>query len=117
MWTWDQSTGELRHDGALVHRGYSGHGAGRNNPAMEAVAGVGPIPAGTWTIKAPYDSKNVGPFALPLEPLGHKAHGRSAFRLHGDNKTNDASRGCIIAPLHVRKRVWASGDRTLKVLP
>jgi hypothetical protein len=43
-WTYKQSTGELDHNGAAIGAGYSGHGAGLNNPAMQNVHDVGPIP-------------------------------------------------------------------------
>ncbi|MPW09303.1 hypothetical protein GCT19_27215 [Paraburkholderia sp. CNPSo 3155] len=45
-WTHSQSSGTLSRDGSLVARGYSGHGAGKNNPVMQAVRSVGPIPEG-----------------------------------------------------------------------
>jgi hypothetical protein len=118
-WTWDQSAGELTRDGRLVSRGYSGAGRGKNNPAMQAAVGVGPIPAGRWLIAgAPYDSANVGPYALKLEPVGHGALGRSAFRIHGDSirAQGTASHGCIILPRAIREAIWRSGDRDLLVV-
>ena len=46
-WRYEQATGRMfdRARRAAGH-GYSGHGAGINNPAMEAVAESGPIRAG-----------------------------------------------------------------------
>lgn len=118
-WQWDQSAGELRRDGALISRGYSGHGRGKNNPALQAAVAVGPIPAGLWVISERYDSANVGPYALKLEPCpGTEAFGRSAFRIHGDSVSNPgaASHGCIILPRKVREQIWTSGDRSLVVV-
>ncbi|MFZ2252630.1 MAG: hypothetical protein WAW13_00480 [Minisyncoccia bacterium] len=64
-WKWDQSAGELSRDGKFVARGYSGAGIGKNNPGLEGRVATGPIPAGRWTIGGPpYNSKNVGPYAL-----------------------------------------------------
>jgi hypothetical protein len=118
MWKWDQSAGELSRAGQVVSRGYSGLGRGKNNPDLQSAAGVGPIPAGRWKITERYDSANVGPYALKLEPVGHQALGRSAFRIHGDSIANPgtASHGCIILPRAVRELVWKSGDRELEVV-
>lgn len=121
MWKYDQSTGALSKDGQFFTTAYSGKGRklheGRNNPDMEHVVATGPIPRGRWTIGAPYDSKNVGPYALPLTPDGHDAHGRSAFRIHGNNAANDASHGCIIiSPRSLREHIWNSRDHTLEVV-
>ena len=119
-WTYKQSTGDLDRDGVHVATGYSGHGAGLNNPAMEAVHGVGPIPAGGYRIgppRVPVD--HLGVVAMPLTPVAaNLAHGRSAFFMHGDNARGDhsASDGCIIMPHAVRQGVADSGDHDLQVI-
>jgi len=100
----------LTGDGSFrVGYGYSGDGPkfteGRNNPAMESVKGKGPIPRGLWKISLPRTSKRVGPVAMDLTPIGHDAHGRTAFMIHGDNKANDASRGCIILMRPYREQI------------
>jgi hypothetical protein len=120
MWTYHQKSGAL-HDktGHLVSTGYSGHGEGKNNPAMQHVPSVGPIPRGLWKMEEPYDSGKVGPFAIPLTPLPEtETFGRSAFRVHGDSKSEpgSASHGCIIQPRIVRNQMWESGDRLLEVV-
>jgi len=118
MWRWDQSAGELSRDGRFVARGYSGAGIGKNNPDLENKVATGPIPRGRWRIGAPRKSLNVGPFAMPLEPVGHAACGRSAFMVHGDSarQPGRASQGCIILPRNVREMIWASGDHDLEVV-
>ncbi|NBB17027.1 DUF2778 domain-containing protein [Caulobacter sp. SLTY] len=120
MWTYRQRTGHLLKDGVFVAKGYSGDGPafaeGRNNPDMEHIKGKGPIPRGRWTISKPRNSVNVGPHAMDLVPVGHDAHGRTAFMIHGDNKAQDASRGCIILPRNIREKISASGDRKLTVV-
>lgn len=123
-WTWDQSAGTLSRDGKLVSRGYSGKGRGKNNPALQGLRGVGPIPAGRWKITGIYDSPSVGPRALVLQAVDrtaddrHDATNRSAFRIHGDSIAHpgEASNGCIILPRAVRLAIWASGDRDLVVV-
>lgn len=117
-WRWDQSAGALTRDGEMISHGYSGHGRGKNNPSMQAAVGIGPIPAGRWKITERYNSQNVGPYALKLEPVGHGALGRSAFRIHGDSvrAPGTASHGCIILPRVIREKIWTSGDRDLEVV-
>ena len=45
---------------------YSGHGDGLNNPLLEAVADVGPIPEGKWFIEAVINTDPAtNPFANP----------------------------------------------------
>lgn len=119
MWVYVQSTGELIRDGDVVAQGYSGHGDGKNNPAMQNVRQVGPIPCGFYDIGDPVDTISHGPFVLPLEPNPeNEMFGRSGFRIHGDSKEHpgEASIGCIIMPRPVRERVHQSGDTVLKVV-
>ena len=118
-WTWDQSAGTMSHDGKLVSSGYSGNTRGLNNPAMQNVPNVGPIPRGRWTIVSKGDSPHTGRFTIVLTPVkGTNTEGRSEFRIHGDNpkKDHSASHGCIILPLDARTKIWASGDRDLQVV-
>lgn len=124
-WSWSQSTGELRRNGAVVSRGYSGKGRGKNNPALQNVPGIGPIPRGRWRMVRVYDSANVGPFAIELHAVDatpgddrHDETGRGAFRIHGDSirAPGTASKGCIILPRAVREAMWRSGDREIEVI-
>ena len=118
-WRYEQSTGKLfRPTGHLVCTAYSGHGDGVNNPEMEDVRGVGPIPRGRWIIGTAEKHPRLGPLAMPLHPSGHDAHGRSEFFIHGDNARGDrsASHGCIIVPRAVREDIAASADRQLDVV-
>lgn len=119
MWTYHQRSGELWHGGKKVWTGYSGFHEGKNNPAMQKVPRVGPIPLGLYKIGAPYNSERVGPYALPLIPqAGTDTFGRDAFRCHGDSPVHpgEASRGCIIMPRDVRGKVFSSGDGLLEVV-
>ncbi len=118
-WIWDQSAGTLARDGAIVSRGYAGAGRGRNNPAMQGVRSVGPLPRGRWQMTGVKDSPNTGPYTIVLEPCpGTDALGRSAFRVHGDSvrAPGTASRGCIILPRAIRERMWRSGERIIEVV-
>lgn len=125
MWTWDQSAGELRRDGAFVGKGYAGNGRGKNNPSLQGVRGVGPLPRGKWKLTGVYNSKNTGPYTVTLHAVDavpgddtHQPTGRGAFRIHGDSIKNPgtASRGCIVLPRVLRERMWKSGDHDLEVV-
>lgn len=119
MWKYDQSSGELTRDGKFVARGYSGHQLGKNNPGLEGKVAVGPIPRGMWKFGAPVNRpQTIGPFAMPLTPVGHNALGRSGFFCHGDSARapGTASHGCLILARNVREAIWASGDRDLEVV-
>src|SRR5450755_2460166 len=90
-WYYSQTTGRLNRDGNPLSgkKGYSGSGAGKDNPQMEGVPEVGPIPAGTYRIGMAYDDtkrKNgKGPVVMRLTPQNHNAHGRTNFLIHGDS--------------------------------
>ncbi len=119
-WQYAQKTGELQQDGRHVATGYSGAGAGKNNPAMEKEPNVGPIPRGDWTIVGPpVNTQDHGPYVLKLEPdAATETFGRAGFLLHGDSRQapGSASHGCIVMPRTVREQVWNSGDRELEVV-
>lgn len=122
MWTYQQSTGKLSKDGISVDSGYSGHGEGLNNPAMEATHDVGPIPVGEWLIDGPpQDHTEHGPYVLRLEPKkGTVTFGRNEFLIHGDEVgapgQHLASKGCIVLAHATRSRIWQSGDNNLTVI-
>lgn len=116
MFIYSQSTGIIRRGDVLVGKGYSGQGEGRNNPAMESIRSVGPIPRGQYHIGPAYDAPGLGPCIMPLTPVGHDALGRSGFFIHGDSKKGNASHGCIVLPRRARKFVGASKDRGLLVM-
>lgn len=118
-WVYEQASGRLEKDCVLVSYGYSGHDEGRNNPDMEEVVGVGPIPRGKYNISAPMDTQSHGPYVLGLLPQDPAAmFGRSGFLIHGDSKEHpgEASKGCIILPRQIREQIWESGDHELEVV-
>ena len=120
MWSYQQSSGKLFDAaGALAGTGYSGAPEGKNDPAKQSAHAVGPIPRGVYTMGAPEDTAEHGPFVLPLTPdTANEMFGRSGFLMHGDSmaKPGRASKGCIIMPRTVRNAVWASGDARLEVV-
>jgi len=119
MWQYSQSTGKLWNGlNKCVAIGYSGFGDCKNSPPCETIVDRGPIPRGLWVIGEPYNSKNTGPFCLPLVPSGHNAHTRTSFLIHGDSIAHpgQASHGCIILQRHIRQLIHASTDKILQVI-
>ena len=127
MITYRQSTGSIQDGLGYLGIGYSGHGQGLDNPEMEVVSDVGPIPAGRWKMAsysgaAHYEDK--GPGVIVLDPMPDDqgaiawAHGRAGFLVHGDNEAGNhtASHGCIIAGPAVRARMWADADKIIQVV-
>lgn len=69
MWTYVQLGGRLIDAGGqLIAVGYGGSPAGKNNPQVQSVADVGPIPHGNNTIRPPHDTPEHGPYVLSLTP-------------------------------------------------
>jgi lipoprotein-anchoring transpeptidase ErfK/SrfK len=112
-----QLDGEITLDGNFEAYGYSGSGVGKNNPDLENVPNVGPIPRGRYLIQQPpYDDPHKGQIVFRLTPVGHDAHGRSGFLIHGDNITHTASHGCIIAGRLVRQAIRDDNETELEVV-
>lgn len=118
-WTYRQLTGNLEHNGKRVVGGYSGHGHGKNNPAMQSVRNLGPIPRGAYRIGAPFTHHHAGPYAMRLTPInGTNTFGRDGFLIHGDSMAHpgEASNGCVIEGLRTRQTIWNSNDHVLEVV-
>lgn len=117
-WQYNQETGRLIRNSQQTGVGYSGHGVGRNNPILENVHNVGPIPRGRYRIGPQHQHQSKGPITMALTPVGHNAHGRTHFLIHGDSIQNpgNASEGCVVLPRPVREAIAASGDTDLEVV-
>ena len=118
-WEYGQSSGRLTYNGRVIATGYSGTGAGRNNPDRENERNVGPITRGRYRIERAQRERGM-PYVMNLTPSGHNAHGRTGFEIHGDNNRGDASGGCIILRRNIRQSVSelisTSRDDTLNVV-
>ncbi len=119
-WKDSQCSGQLCSPaGSAVGSGYSGRGAGLNNPAQQAVADVGPIPQGEWSIGAFFDDPHgKGPIVAHLTPVSlTQTFGRSGFMIHGDNEmlNHSASEGCVVLPRALRQMIMSSADRALLI--
>jgi hypothetical protein len=90
---------------SILGCGYSGHRLALNDITKQAEEGIGPLPAGTYTISEVYDDPKRGKHTLRLTPdPGTKMFGRSGFLVHGDLviRTHEASDGCIVTSLSTR---------------
>lgn len=105
---YEQATGKLFDDNGLIGVGWAGHQDGKNNPAMQDVKDIGPLPVGNYTIGDPVNGTHLGPLAFPLTPdPSNVMFGRGAFFIHGASITNPAmsSDGCIIQGRSVREYI------------
>ena len=124
MWTYEQKTGKLSHNGEVVATGYAGGNCGKNpegknSPEHQSVPKVGPVPQGKYKFGTPVAQSHLGPFAIPLIPdPTNEMFGRSDFYMHGDTISNPgcASEGCIIVPRNIRNAVASSPDQELEVV-
>lgn len=118
MWTYIQKTGEFLHECEHVGFGYAGRDDGKNNPEMQSVKGIGPLPVGIYHAEPPAAHPTVGRYAIHLIPdPGNEMYGRSSFFLHGDSSEHPglASHGCIVQSRLTREAFWDSGDHMIRV--
>jgi hypothetical protein len=123
MWSYEQSSGWMYDPkgNQCEPQGYAGHGIGLNNPEMQSVKFVGPIPVGKYKFGTPRHDPEVGKFAIPLIPdPSNEMYGRDDFYLHGDEILNPgkhlASDGCPVQALLTRIKVSESPDQDLEVV-
>ena len=115
----NEETGEIK----KIATGYAGKGTGVNNPDMQHVRDVGPLPEGTYTIGTPYyhkreDGSGLGPHTMNLTPdENNEMYGRRDFRIHGDRGVGyqASCKGCIILKNEERKNISNSRDNILEV--
>jgi len=120
-WTFEITTGNWYDpSGHYVSTGYAGNGLGKNNPAAEGEANVGPIPEGRYLMGPWFDDPGgKGPLVCHLYPMpGTDTHGRSGFMIHGDSVKHPgtASHGCAIADHDTRLLMSHGSDLELDVI-
>ena len=128
MQTYQQSTGIWQDaTGETLGVGYSGQPPHTNVASDEGLEGLGPIPAGSWTmtgveletplhgpyviVLAPHPDTRARILAMPRDP--------DSFRIHGERfkpPAGFASDGCIILSRSEREAIWNSGDHELQVV-
>lgn len=139
-WIFEVTTGkQISPTGEVLGIGYAGgdcglHPEAVNNPVMESLEDIGPLPCGNYTAdRVVLVHPHLGNYAVHLSPDPETrakiiAYGRNpdSFYWHGDNFTKvgqrAASDGCIVGALDVRTDFWsgifAGGvpDRELQVI-
>jgi hypothetical protein len=129
--TYSQGIGTLSAPDGFLATGYAGADAGKNNPAMQDVKNVGPLPRGKYTITGPEcvgtafpcpdchgaTAHRHGPYVLRLHPVqGNEMFGRAGFLIHGSNAAGTASEGCICIDRASRQLVISEGYTELEVV-
>ena len=123
-WRYEQATGKMFDPtGVLVYTGYAGGNCGKNpegknNPLMQDVKSIGPLPKGEYGLGEVVLTSHLGPYAIPLIPSPeNQMFGRGGFFIHGDTTpSGNASEGCIIMPKIIRLRIYGSDDRLVEVV-
>jgi hypothetical protein len=115
--TFSQSTGEIKQGDKLLGVGYSGIGAARNNPAMQAQAN-GPIPLGEYRITQRTKDARIKRDALRLLPAGNVHLGRfpkEVFAIIYEPEPPNPAGALIVVP----RAVWdaIAPNSYLEVVP
>jgi hypothetical protein len=120
MWSYCSANGNLSQNNRFVGKGYSGLREGLNNPELESVEDVGPLPRGRYAIEPFFnDPGGKGAIVAHLHPTQDTiTFGRAGFMIHGDNvaMNHTASHGCIILAREIRREMASSGDDVLEVV-
>lgn len=117
---YSQTTGIISRDGIQLGHGWAGQHDGKNNPAMQNIRGVGPLPQGWYTID-PWEDQHghLGPMVAHLTPdASNEMFGRDAFYIHGPSlgaNYGQESMGCIVLLRADRTTVKNSGETRLQV--
>ena len=129
---YSQSTGQWTRDDKFVCRGWAGNHLGKNNPEMENVHCVGPLPQGKYKLRWIDENtanmtdqahmRKLGTLIAELIPdSSNNMFGRSDFFFHGPSKDlakyGQESEGCIVAQRLDRLIVKNSLDLDLEVTP
>lgn len=127
MFTFIIRSGEILLNGDLFAHGHAGWddgdgiaepGEGYNDPSMQKVRNIGPLPVGFYSISLPFTHPTIGRLVMRLEPLpGTDTFGRSGFLWHGGGLSS--SQGCLVSSLQSRElaaRHVLDGERILEVI-
>lgn len=121
---YSQSTGIITKDDGTVlvpaGHAWAGHGEGKNNPAMEQVHCIGPLPRGTYTLGAWGKHDELGPDSCHLTQTEGESYGRDGFYIHGPSqdpiKHGQESKGCIVVEHDYRIGIIALNPNIIIVL-
>ncbi len=117
-WKFESGTGKIwGSTNNYLGIGYAGQGAGKCNPEMENVKGIGPLPHGLWKpVQFFAVHPTVGKDAVRVDPADQetldrvKKYGRDpmSFFMHGDSIEHPglASHGCMVEQHDIRIKFW-----------
>ena len=90
---------------------------GRNNPLMQDVHFIGPLPQGVYRVGEWGMHHPVGDLSAPLTQIAGETYGRNAFFIHGPGGADpeNSSEGCIVIPHNDRVAVAALQPETITV--
>lgn len=120
--TYSQHSGILTDDqGIQVAVGWAGNHDGKNNPDMQQVRCVGPLPRGVYKVESWIDvHPHLGPDVAPLTQVSGETYGRGDFFIHGPSVASDRygqeSKGCIVITRPMRQQVRALGPDFVEVV-
>lgn len=113
----------FRPDGTLAGTGYAGGNCGKNpeginNPAMQGVKDIGPLPEGFYTFGDLVEEGELGLYYFALNPDdSNDMLGRGDFYCHGDTSIpRRASEGCIVIAHDVRREMHESLCQRIQVV-
>lgn len=124
-WVFESSTGKMfRPDGSFAACGYAGGNLGKNpeginNPKMQNIADIGPLPEGFYTYgELIEEHPRLGLYVFELIPdAENEMYGRGGFYSHGDTEIpRRASEGCIVMPHATRVEMHESSCQRLRVV-
>jgi hypothetical protein len=125
---YSQTTGIMtKDDGSFVAKGWAGNDYrpkenptrihGKNNPAMESVNSIGPLPKGAYAVGSWGNHGELGPNSASLTQTSGDTFGRSGFFIHGPGgpDPSNCSKGCIVISHDARMAVIALRPDTVTV--
>ena len=120
MWTFQQTDGAIFDPAREPFTiSYAGAGAGKNNPLLEQVHDVGPLPRGRYTAGPAFHDPHLGADCMRLTPdPENEMFGRGDFLIHADSILHPgmASQGCIVVRDPAKRHLIAiSEDREWEV--
>ena len=108
---YDPSTGHITDEaGNLLAIGWAGNGEGKNNPAMQNVHNVGPLPYGLYEVAEwEHFHNGLGHDVVALHQIEGETYGRDGFFIHGPAINSEhygqESKGCIVVPREGRLKL------------
>lgn len=118
---YSQRSGIMLDDqGVQIALGWAGNHEGKDNPDMQQVRCIGPLPQGTYKVEPWIEQHpHLGPCVAPLTQAAGETYGRGDFFIHGPSvaseKYGQESKGCIVIPRPMRMAVMEAAPDFVEV--